>query len=1048
MKPATRCSMFWLIATFITITACTAHILAADSRPIPDMRKTVAQPKPLSLYLKPRLRFEINQGQTDPRVKFLSRGSGYTLFLTETEAVLELRAGSAAPAPLPLVRRAGERAGLQGESRQTAIRMSLGGANSHARVVGLQPLPGKVNYFIGNDPKKWRTNVPTYGEVKYEDIYPGIDLVYYGDERQLEYDFVVAPGGDPRAIELDLSKPAARGVAPRIDANGDLVIAINGGDLRFRKPIVYQAAGSGSPAAEKDFVDGKFVLKGKRRVAFEIAPYDRTRALVIDPKLDYATYYGGSDYESGRAIAVDAAGSVYFTGHTLSASDFPTHNNEQGSFNGTVEAYVAKLTPDGSYYVYSTYLGGDSDAQDSGVGDGDAAYGIAVDGSGNAYVVGSTICDFPTTDNAYQGSADCDEDSQILQHPFVTKLSAAGDSLLYSTYLGGNGRSYAWAVAADNNGNAYITGGANKDFPTTSNAYDHSCSNCFRNDLPHRAFFAKIDTTLSGDASLKYSTYLGGTGFGSDTGESVAIDSSGNAYITGSAGESDFPVTPDAFQKGSAGMFVAKIDPSQSGSASLVYSTFFPGQYDDFEGFSRIAVLDAADVYIVGVASSGFVAKNALQPVSGGVTDGFVAKLDLTKSGQDGLLWSTFLGGSDRDNASAVALDSAGNVYVAGTTASTDFPVTPNAPQSSLADAEGLYPPGDFFVARIKADGSKLLYSTYLGGASTDYAHAVAVDGSGSAYVLGESNSDNLPLTPGAFQPFTRGQWDLYVAKLKLQPDFSFSPMAAISAEVGGSGSSTATVNSFDDFADSVTLSASLSGFSAVFATNPVTLAADDSAATAMTVDLGPLVTPGTYTLSVTGTSGALTHSTTVSVTVTVTPDSLIQVIQTDISQDCIDNSGVGNAFIVKLNAAKAYIAAGDIQSAINTLTALLNQLYAQAGKHVKTACTDSLIEDVQALLASLGAASIKPNPVMGNTVTSSGLGVAEATVTLIDSAKNAVASATTDATGFFFFAKTSVLTSGATYTLKVSPPKPYKNATSPGFTWSRTMVTANSLVN
>ena len=561
--------------------------------------------------------------------------------------------------------------------------------------------------------------------------------------------------------------------------------------------------------------------------------------------------------------------------------------------------------------------------------------------------------------------------------------------------------------------------------------------------------------------SLKYSTYLGGTGFGSDTGLSIAIDGFGIAYITGATESSDFPVTSNAYQmtrtSGSRG-FVAKIDPTKSGSDSLVYSTYFG------DANSGVAVSDSANVYVTGQTfSSSFPVKNALQPTCGSCNfslggDAFVAKLDTTQSGEASLVWSTFLGGNKRDGASGVALDNAGNAYVVGTTSSTDFPTTANAPQGSLADAEGLFLSGDFFVARIKGDGSKLLYSTYLGGTSSDFGFGIAVDGSRNAYVIGQTNSDDVPITPGAFQSFTRGNWDIYVAKLSLDPDFSFSPVAPIAADVGGSGSSSVAVNSLDDFNDNIALSVPPSGFTTLFGTNPVTPPANDSASSLLSLNVGPSVTPGSYMLTVTGISGSLAHTVPVNVTVRATAGGVTQVIGTDQALGCIDNSGISNALTSKLAAAQQLINAGKIQEAINTLTALLHQLEAQAGKHIGT-CIDpvtgqpfdadaALIADVKALLASLGE-NLKPNPVMGMVTNSSGLGISGAAITVLNSTKTVIASTTADSTGFYFFAKTSVFATGTKYTVKVTLAKPYKSSTpaSQTLSWNSTMVTLGNFV-
>jgi len=405
-------------------------------------------------------------------------------------------------------------------------------------VTGLAELPGKSNYFIGNDPKKWRTNVPNYAKVKYENVYPGVDLVYYGNQRQLEYDFVVQPGADPKPIKLGFTGDVKRkqAAALRVDGNGDLVVGTNGGEVIFHKPLVYQPGARHEPrtknqerrakneeprTTKKEVIDGNYVLK-ESQVTFEIARYDKTRPLVIDPALVYSTYLGGSSFDLGQVIAVDASGNAYVTGQTGS-TDFPaTAGAFRTTFSGgNNDAFVSKLNAAGSALLYSTYLGGRND---------DFGYGIAVDASGNAYVAGLTYSsDFPTTPGAFQtiyaGGSNV---------AFVSKLNAAGSALLYSTYLGSG---FATGIAVNSSGNAYVTGEAGPNFPTTAGAFQATSGG------DQNAFISMLDPDGS---ALVYSTYLGGRG--PDTGDGIAVDASGNAYVTGRAGSSYFPTTPGAFQ--------------------------------------------------------------------------------------------------------------------------------------------------------------------------------------------------------------------------------------------------------------------------------------------------------------------------------------------------------------------------------------------------------------------------------------------------------------------------------------------------------------------
>ena len=365
-----------------------------------------AKPKVVDPYGKLPLSFEANQGQSDARVKFLSRGSGYTLFLTSSEAVLLLQKGAPSggdkqhgraridePVPPQNLNR-----GEDARTKSAVLRIRLVGANPAPQLTGFDELSGKANYFIGNDPKKWRTDVPTYAKVKYHAVYPGVDLVYYGNQRQLEHDFIVAPGADPSAITLHLE--GAKKLS--LDSHGDLVLKTQNGEIRLQKPVIYQEVDG-----VRQEIAGGYRLEGKNRVGFEVATYDVTKALVVDPTLVYSTYLGGSSIDTAYGIAVDSAGNAYVTGYTFS-TNLPTKNPFQKAKAGNYDAFVTKLSPTGSALVYSTYLGG------SGT---DYAYGIALDSARNAYVTGTTkSTNFPTKNpfqRTYAGSNDA----------FVTKIS-------------------------------------------------------------------------------------------------------------------------------------------------------------------------------------------------------------------------------------------------------------------------------------------------------------------------------------------------------------------------------------------------------------------------------------------------------------------------------------------------------------------------------------------------------------------------------------------------------------------------------------------------
>jgi hypothetical protein len=427
--------------------------------------------------------------------------------------------------------------------------MQLAGANPAAHVTGLEPLPGASNYLKGSDPHQWQTNVPHFGRVRYQNVYPGIDLAYYGNQRQVEFDFTVAPGASPSAIHLTFD-----GTSPLfLDPQGQLVLGTPGGSVVQRAPALYQLAGG-----VRRPVVGAYVLQGLYQAGFVVGTYDTTRPLYIDPVLNYSGYLGGSGTDAGNAIAVDAAGNAYIAGSTASA-DFPTSGGIQ-SYAGAGDAFVTKLDPTGSVLVYSTYLGGSAF---------DEALGIAVDSSGNAYVTGDTAStNFPTA-NPYQATL------SGTQNAFVAKLNAAGNDLLYGTYLGGSGSDIGQAVAVDVSGIVYVAGKTtSNNFPVSSNAYQATYGGGTSD-----AFVAKLNPMqTTPTAQLLFASYLGGTG--NDSARGIAVDPSGNIYVTGSTTGS-FPTTAGTVQPtyggGSSDAFVTKINIPLSGSATLGYSTYLGG---------------------------------------------------------------------------------------------------------------------------------------------------------------------------------------------------------------------------------------------------------------------------------------------------------------------------------------------------------------------------------------------------------------------------------------------------------------------------------------
>ena len=694
----------------------------ASSSSSPSLKKSdqMTQTRVSETYGNLPLRFEANTGQTDSQVKYLSHGSGYNLFLTPTEAVMVLS------------KSANDMKGKQSERKaahkQTAtnsvLRMKLEGANPQSKVSGLDELSGKSNYFIGDDPNRWQTNVSNYSKVRYEGIYPGVDMIYYGHGRQLEHVFIVAPGADPRAIKFSFE--GAQGL--RVNDHGDLAVKIRGGEIRQSRPVAYQEVGG-----HRQEVASRYVLRGERQVMFEVGAYDVSRPLVIDPVLIYSTYLGGGGTDSGNSIAVDSSGNAYVTGDTQSVN-FPTASALRPSSGGGQDAFVTKLDATGTTLIYSTYIGGSG---------ADIGKGITVDSSGNAYITGSTDSSgFPTA-TPFQRSNGGSTDA------FVTKLNPTGSALIYSTYLGGRLADSGNGIAIDAVGNAYVTGEANStNFPI---ANGFQLTNAGSSD----GFVAKLNST---GTALVYSTYIGGTN--SDISRGIAVDSSGNAYVTGSTYSTNFP-TASALQPRNAGGYDAFITKLDATGKTLLYSTYLGGGvFQGFQTYSEsgngITVDSSGNAYVVGTAeTSDFPITNALQSYSGGFTDAFVAKLNPAGSA---FVFLTYLGGSDGDAARGVTLDSSGNILVAGTTSSTNFP-TANPLQATNGGSN------DAFVAKMDSSGTTLVYSTYLGGSDSDLGKSVAVDSAGNAYVTGSTASTNF-LTVNPKQPTSGGGGDGFVLKI------------------------------------------------------------------------------------------------------------------------------------------------------------------------------------------------------------------------------------------------------------------------------------------
>jgi uncharacterized protein (TIGR03437 family) len=614
------------------------------------------------------LSFEPNTGQASAQVRYLARGNSYTLYLAGDEIVLAGR-------------------------NQPALRTRLSGADPSVRVTGERRQDSTSNYFIGNDPAQWRTAVPNFAQVRYANVYPGIDLVYYGKDGNLEYDWIVSPGADPRKIRMAFESTDEL----RIDPQGDLVIRAGGNEYRHKKPAIYQeVAGKRVPVA------GSWTLHSNE-AGFRLGDYDRGNPLVIDPPLIYSTYYGGNGLDYAYAVAVDSIGNTYVAGGVGS-----TNLNILGQEDG----FVTKLRPNGSK-IYTTFLGGNGT---------DEARGVAVDVQGNVYVTGMTgSLDFPVK-SPIQARAQAKTGGS--GDAFVAKLNASG-VVVYFTYLGGSANDAASAIAIDAAGNAYVVGTTfSSDFPV-AHAFQGT------KGAQQDAFVAKINPT---GTAWVYSTYLGGNNV--DEGNGIAVDAAGSAYVTGYTASTNFPLqSPFQSSNPSASVdaFVTKINPAGS---ALVYSTYLGGSATDYR--TAIAVDSSGSSYVTGIVTSDdFPLANPIDKTLGShaVDDAFVTKFNPAGSG---LVYSTYLGGGSTDDPYALALDQAGNVWVTGRTNSSDFPLT-NPLQATRTAF-------DIFVTEINAAGSAQVFSTFIGGSGSESGRGIAVDRLGNIHIAGEGTSTDFPV--------------------------------------------------------------------------------------------------------------------------------------------------------------------------------------------------------------------------------------------------------------------------------------------------------------
>ena len=677
-------------------------------------------------FAKLPLTFEANHGQFDAPVRFLSRTPRYTMFLTPNETVLQLNG-----------------------AQRDVIRWHLSGANADPGIRGEQPLETRTNYFRGNDRKNWRTDVDNFGQVRYERVYPGVDLIFRGNQQQVEYDFTIAPNANAKQIRF-----AFDGVdSMTTNKDGSLLLRTPHGTLTQSRPLVYQDIDG-----HRRIVDARYRVSGKS-VGFALGDYDHSKPLIIDPVLSWSTYLGGSIEDFSYSVALDSSGNAYVTG-VAASTDFPTVNPIQGTKAYDWDVMVAKINSAGTAIVYSTYLGGN--------GFNEYGLGIAVDSSGNAYVTGGTnSTDFPgvtggSIQSTYGGSGP-------YRDAFAVKINAAGSAILWSTYLGGSGDELGYGITTDSSGNVYIDG------YTDSSSLPWVSGSALQSAYGGNGdgFVIKINSS----GANVWATYLGTSG-GDGLG-SVRVDGSGNVWVGGSTDSSSWPgVTGSSAQSTYAGNGDAIITEINAAGTAILYSTYLGGSdYDDLQG---LALDSSGNVYASGTTlSTSFpgVTGSSIQPSNAGSYDIYVTKLNSTLTS---ITWSTFLGGSGFDEDQDIGVDSSGNVYIAGMTNSTDFPVS-NAIQSTFGGGSG-----DAVAVKINAAGTAISYATYLGGSDEDQCFGGAVDGSGNFYLTGFTLSTDFVGTSGsAIQPTNGGYYDAWVAKIGASASPSVTSLSPTSGVPG-----------------------------------------------------------------------------------------------------------------------------------------------------------------------------------------------------------------------------------------------------------------------
>jgi hypothetical protein len=689
------------------------------------------------------LSFEANQGQAVASVKFLSRGKGYTAFLTGNGMILSLRPSEGIATLSPA------------SQLPAVLQFTLVGAAANVTVTGEEPQPGKINYFFGSDPSQWHTNVATYGRIRYHDVYPGIDLIYYGNHRQLEYDFEISPGADANQIQFQIQ--GAKSI--NLDGNGNLVLDTGDGELTFKNPAIYQEAnGARTP------VRGRYILEDSTHIGFKLAGIDSTRPTVIDPVLVYGTFLGGSGDDEATSIAVDSGGNIYIAGYTDS-TDFPLA--VMGALPaGSNHVFVTKLDPSGSTLLYADYIGGNAYEE------GNA---ISIDAAGEVYVTGSTASsNFPLV-NPYQATYPGGYNG------FLTKVSADGSALLYSTYFGGNGTDSPAAVVLDNSADMLIAGSTSSTNLPTANAYQSVAP---ANQGGHFGSYGFLTEFSPDGSTLVYSTYFAGNynfSYGCGSGvcwpspysaiAGLAVDSVGNAYVGGATNTYNFPTTSGAYQtsisdpQNNLAGFLAKF----SGSGSLVYSTYLDESSGISTSINAVAVDNSGAAYVTGGAfsdgtfpvTSTTICDPSVYFTSCGYA--FVTKFD---SAATMLLYSTFLGPNNLSTPVAIALDSNNDAYILGSTLSQEFGLVNGIEGFSTEGSQHQPYDYDVLLAEVDAQASSELFATYVGGSGNNVGLSMVLDSQDNLYVTGSTDSIDFPVTQGSFQQVIGGNTDAFIAKV------------------------------------------------------------------------------------------------------------------------------------------------------------------------------------------------------------------------------------------------------------------------------------------